>query len=207
MKTICILSQKGGSGKTTVALALAVHATMRRKLTLVIDLDPQGSSIKWSERRESDAPTVVSAQAVGLPRILDGARADGADLVVIDTAPHSEAASLTAAKASDLVVIPCRGSIHDLEAVENSVTVAQLAKKPVVVLFNAMPPNAPRMAEDARAAVEESYGVPVLPVHLCQRSDHIHAATEGKAPSDYAPQGKAAAEVAAVYQRIMKLVG
>jgi len=206
MKTITILSQKGGSGKSTLATALAVYADTHRKLALLVDLDPQGSSVKWFERREAESPATVSAQGVALPRILEAARADGVDLVFVDTAPHSESAAMQAAKVCDLILIPCRGSIHDIEAVENTVTVAQLSGKRAVVVLNAIPPNAPRMVEDVREAIESTYSVPVLSSWLCHRSDFVHSATEGKTPVDYAPQGKAAGEVAAVYKSIIKLV-
>jgi len=78
MKTIAIISQKGGSGKTTLALNLAVAATRSGHQCAVIDIDPQASAKCWHDLRQDDAPVVVSAQAARLPEIIDAARLNGA---------------------------------------------------------------------------------------------------------------------------------
>ena len=83
MKVIALISQKGGSGKTTLATSLATQGYIEGLKTLLIDLDPQGSSYKWGKRRTIPAPTVMTAQAVGLEQILEGAKEQGVDLVVI----------------------------------------------------------------------------------------------------------------------------
>lgn len=92
MKTIAVISQKGGAGKTTIALNLAVAAVRSGHQCAVIDIDPQASAKCWHDLRRDDAPVVVSAQAARLPEILQTAKQNGADLVIIDTAPHSESA-------------------------------------------------------------------------------------------------------------------
>ncbi len=114
MKVVAILSQKGGTGKTTVSLHLAVAAERRAKSVAVIDLDPQASSAGWKDSRASDTPVVVSIPHTRLAQALQTAEEAGADLALIDTAPHSEAAAVAAAKAADLVLIPCRPGILDL---------------------------------------------------------------------------------------------
>src|ERR1039458_10336800 len=109
LKTLAIISQKGGAGKTTLALNLAVAAESIGVPTVVIDLDPQASAKTWHDIRvRKDAPFVVSAQAIRLDEVIEVSRANGAELVMIDTAPHSESAALGAARAADLVLIPCR---------------------------------------------------------------------------------------------------
>ena len=199
MKVISLLSQKGGSGKTTLALSLAVHGDSQDKATMVIDLDPQSSAAYWSERRESESPLVVSAQAQGLPRLLEDAQNNNGDLVLIDTAPHSENAAMKAVAVSDTVLIPCRASIHDIDAIANSVNIAQLQRKTACVVLNAVPPNAPKMIADISEAITSTYGIEVLPITIAQRSDFVHSATAGQTPTDFAPKGKAAAEIAALY--------
>ena len=141
MKVIAILSQKGGAGKTTIALHLAVAAERDGRSAAIIDLDPQASATSWGDSREAETPAVVSAQAARLPQVLEAARDAGADLVVIDTAPHSESAALAAARAADLILIPCRPAILDLRAIGTTIDLAKLAGKPAAVVLNTIPPS------------------------------------------------------------------
>ena len=94
MKVIAVVSQKGGVGKSTLSLATAVAATAEGLAVAVIDLDPQVTASSWSDRREEETPVVISTQAARLPRVLEAAEGEGADLVVIDTAPRAEQAAL-----------------------------------------------------------------------------------------------------------------
>ena len=105
MKTIAIISQKGGAGKTTLAIHLAVAATLAQMNTVVIDLDPQASAAKWADRRKAEVPVVISAHASRLHHVLDNARSTGGELAFIDTAPHSDKAALDAARAADVVLV------------------------------------------------------------------------------------------------------
>jgi chromosome partitioning protein len=89
MKTIAIISQKGGAGKTTVAVHLAVAAEQHGWKTALFDLDPQASAASWADKRNNQPPAVVSAQAVRLPNLLEQAAAQSADLVIIDSAPNA----------------------------------------------------------------------------------------------------------------------
>jgi chromosome partitioning protein len=116
MQTIAIISQKGGTGKTTLALNLAVAAEMSGRPAAIIDLDPQASAKEWSKSRERETPVVVSAHASQLEEILGAARANGAALTIIDTAPHSERDALAGARAADLILIPrhSRSARHGL---------------------------------------------------------------------------------------------
>ncbi len=203
MKTICLLSQKGGSGKSTIACSLAVCADSHDQGAVIIDLDPQSTATKWSERRDEKSPFVIPAQPIKLGDVIEEAREAGADIVLIDTAPHSTGAVSKAIELADLVLIPCRASVNDIDAIENSVQIAGYHKKDCAVVINGLPPNAPNVFKDAKQAITESYGVKVLPTAICQRSDFVHSATEGKTPTDYAPNGKASGEIEALYQHIM----
>ena len=94
MKTIAIISQKGGAGKTTAAIHLAVAAEQRCMNTAIFDLDPQASAASWSDKRKPPSPAVVSAQAARLPSLLEQAVMQSADFVIIDSAPNADAAYL-----------------------------------------------------------------------------------------------------------------
>lgn len=206
MKTIALLSQKGGAGKTTLALHLAVAAESSGVQTAVIDLDPQASASGWGDSRDMDMPVVVSAQAARLAQVLQTAKEAGAGLAVLDTAPHSESAALAAARASDLILIPCRPAILDLRAIGSTIEIARLAGKPCAVVLNAAPTRSSGLAKDAQEAIA-GYGVPVVPVCITHRAAFFHALTAGLTAQEYQPSSKAADEIKQLYEWMCIQVG
>ena len=205
MKTLAVISQKGGAGKTTLALHLAVGAIAAGKSAAVVDLDPQASAAGWRDTRTAEEPAVVSAQAARLSQVLEAARGNGADLAIIDTAPHSEASALAAARAADLILVPCRPAILDLRAIGSTIDLARLAGKPSAVVLNAVPPRG-GLADEAAAAIG-NYGVPVSPIRLGHRAAFVHALTAGQTAQEYEPEGKGAEEVTHLYMWLCKQVG
>jgi chromosome partitioning protein len=198
MRTIAILSQKGGTGKTTLSLHLAVAAQQAGQAAVVIDLDPQASSAGWKDSRASEDPVVVSAPATRLPQALQAAESGGADIAIIDTAPHSGDVALAAAEAADLVLIPCRPGILDLRAIGTTARAVKLAGKRAYVVLNTIPPRASNVLADAKAAVAV-HGLDVAPVALQQRAAYAHALTAGQTAQEYERGGKAAEEIASLY--------
>src|SRR4051812_7098837 len=154
MKTVAIISQKGGAGKTTVAIHLAVAAEERGLRAAVFDLDPQASATSWADRRQNPTPAVVAAQPPRLSNLLDQAAAQAADLVLIDSAPNADAASLAAARAADMILVPCRPAAFDLNAIGTTLNLAAVAGKPAWVLLNAVPPYG-KLGEEATIALQE----------------------------------------------------
>jgi chromosome partitioning protein len=197
MKTVAVISQKGGAGKTTLALHIAAAAEAAGRPTVIIDLDPQASAAGWKDSREAESPVVVALPHTRLAAGLQAARDGGADLAVIDTAPHSEGAAMAAARAADLVLIPCRAGILDLRAIGTTAELVRLASKPAFVILNALPPQGSRILDDARQAVAV-HGIAVAPVTLQQRAAYGHALTVGQTAPEYEPEGKAADEIAAI---------
>ncbi len=198
MKIVAVLSQKGGTGKTTLSLHLAVAAHRAGHVAVVIDLDPQASAAGWKDSRKDEAPIVISVPAARLPQALQAAADGGADLVVLDTAPHSGEVALAAAEVADLVLIPCRPGILDLRAIGATARVVKLAGKPAYVVLNTVPPRASNVLADARAAVAV-HGLEVAPVALQQRAAYAHSLTAGQTAQEYEGGGKAAEEITALY--------
>ena len=202
MKTIAIISQKGGAGKTTIAIHLAVAAEQRGMNTAIFDLDPQASAASWSDKRNNPSPAVVSAQAARLPSLLEQAATQSADLVIIDSAPNADAASLAAARAADLILIPCRPSAFDLNAIGTTLNLAAVAGKRAYVLLNAVPPQG-KVGEEARNALGAG-GVAVAGPVLHQLVAFSHAVNDGRSAQEFDPKSKAAAEIEALFAWVIK---
>ncbi|HYE51317.1 MAG TPA: AAA family ATPase [Azospirillaceae bacterium] len=204
-RVLSIISTKGGTGKTTIALNLAVSFREAKKAVVVLDLDPQATATAWSDARtEDDTLSVLSCQHGRLPAVLQAARDGGADLVIIDTAPHSEAAALAAAKAADLILMPLRPEIFDLRAMANTVEMIQVARKQPVAVLNAVPSRGPKVNE-ARSALEEMQ-LETAPVTLGNRAAFGYAAIASQGVSEYEPDGTAAVEVRALRKWVGKRI-
>ena len=139
MQIIALISQKGGAGKTTLAIAIAVTAEREGLTSVLVDLDPQASAAQWSDLREAETPVVTCTPAVRLASVLAAAQDAGAGLAVLDTAPHAAEAALAAARASNFVLIPCRPATADLVAIGASIDLIRIADKPGAVVINAAP--------------------------------------------------------------------
>ena len=114
MLTIALIAQKGGTGKTTVARCLAVAFERSVQASAIIDMDPQASASLWAKRREADLPEVIPTV---LPLLGDTLKAaeKSVKVALIDTPPKNADIAIAAAKAADLIIIPCRPQIDDIE--------------------------------------------------------------------------------------------
>ena len=201
MFTISILGQKGGTGKTTVALGLAVAAFRAGKVVAVIDLDPQASAANWKDRRAEDNPAVVSAQSSRLKQTLTAAEEMGAEIIIIDTAGRSDDSALNAARNADLVLIPTRTNIVELEVLPAAADIIRLAGNPrAFVVLNGVHPTATKQATEARELVQKTFGLTCAPVYLCHRAAYADAMTTGRTPQELDEDGKAAAELDALFR-------
>lgn len=207
MKTIAIISQKGGAGKTTIAVHLAVEAEQRGLATVIFDLDPQGSAASWGDRRRqlNPFPAVEAAQASRLNTLMDMARGQQADLAIIDSAPNADSASLTAARAADLILIPCRPATFDLNAIGTTLDLARVAGKPAWVLLNAVPSQG-KVGTEAADILKES-GVQVADLIIHHLVAFSHAVNDGRTASEYDPKGKAAQEIKELFAWVDKQTG
>lgn len=192
MKTVAIISQKGGAGKTTLALHLATAAALEGRNTAIIDLDPQASAANWADRREAELPVVLSAHASRLAHEMKRVEDMEGELLIIDTAPHSDSAALEAAKAADLILVPCRPAILDIEAISNTLDLVRTTGTPIYVVMNAVAPQGNEASEAAEAI--SGLDVGVCPVQLRQRVAFSRALINGQSAQEYEPGGKAARE-------------
>ena len=195
MRVVVFASAKGGVGKSTLAASLGVAALQAGEKPYLIDMDPQGSLAAWGSRRTADDPPVDRIDAVRLPSALAGLAGAGYSLAIIDTAGVDSVAA--AMRAADLVIIPARPSTLDLEA--SRPTLAALARldRPYAFVLNACAAGRSSRLEDASRALS-LLGVLAIPP-IVQRADHVDALGLGQGVTELAGDGKAAAEMAALW--------
>ena len=205
MKIVSLINQKGGVGKTTLSLHLATVFQDRGHDTVLLDLDPQASAAEWFDVRENELPPVRSIQPSRLDRTLDQARDIEADIVFLDTAPHTEASALAAARASDLILVPCQPKIMDLRAMRRTSDLIRMVKVPAWVVLNGVPHQG-TVADEAAEAITEDIGLPVAPVRLGYRIAFDRALITGQTAQEFEPEGKAAGEIERLYMWVCQHV-
>ena len=206
MITVCFVSQKGGVGKTTLAIHLATAMQASGRQTVVIDLDPQTSAAEWKDARQDEMPYVIAVPASRLAKALRTAQENGAEIAVLDTAPHSEGTTLDAARAADLILVPCQPSIMDLRAMRKTADILNYLKKPTYAVLNEVSAHG-TVADEAARAITAQFGMPVAPVRMGQRVAFNRCLLTGQTAQEYEPGGKAAQEVAALLEWVSEQVG
>src|SRR3954454_21189594 len=158
MKTIAILMQKGGSGKTTTAFNLAVAFALADHSTVLLDLDPQASACRIADGRGDVGPIVLDCAHARLAQTMQPAADAGAELCILDTPPKAESASLAAARAADLVVVPVQPARLDLDALQETRDILVIAKTPALVIISRAPPMPnSRVEAQTRELIGEGY--------------------------------------------------
>jgi chromosome partitioning protein len=192
MRVIAFVTQKGGAGKTTLALACAVAAEQAGQRVLVLDMDPQASASAWYENREAETPRLAKVTASELDQAMTKARAAGFKVVLIDTPGRDDPATAAAVRAADLCVVPCRPTPLDMKATPATAATIQRLGKAVAFVVTQAPARGFRISE-ARAALG-MLGM-VAPTVIASRSDHQDAYGAGLGVTEFDPKGKAAAEI------------
>ena len=200
MRIVAIVSQKGGVGKTTLAIHLTAEATRAGKKALLVDLDPQGNASRWAARRGDLPPDVSPESPAAIDTVLRDAEREGYDLVMFDTAPNADRTALRAAKAADLVLIPCRPSQFDIEAIGATLDLCEMARRPALVVLNAAPVRS-RVVEESREAME-GRGAKVCPVIVRERVAFRHCMPDGRVAGELDPEGTAAQEIKELYEAV-----
>lgn len=204
-RTLAIISEKGGAGKTIISVNLAVAAEAYGLATAIFDLDPRANSTVWGDNRPEKIPAVVPAQAPRLSRLLEQARENGTDFVIIDTPGNAPDIGAAAAAQADAILIPCRPVGPDLISIAVSVKLAQASGKPTFVVINAAPAQGVETAE--AIATISAAGVEVCPIVLQARKPFASRFHEGLSASDFDPRGKASAEIKELLLWVCEKVG
>jgi chromosome partitioning protein len=197
MKTIVITSQKGGSGKTTLAAHLAVEAERSDAgAAWLIDTDKQATLTLWHERREDDTPQRLKVPFARLAAGLDTLAAQGAAYCFIDTAPTISDQSAAVMRLADLVLIPVRPSPADLWAVAETVALVKETGKSF--LFVIMQAKSQAIITAQAVAALSQHGR-VAQAFIADRVPYAVAMTGSRTAPEIAPKSPAADEIAALW--------
>jgi chromosome partitioning protein len=198
MKTISVLSRKGGSGKTTVSVSLAIAAQQAGLKTVLADVDPMRSAAVVLASREDAASLLLETSAAKLRAVQAACRREGCDLLIIDTPPAPEADVARAVEIADLCLAVARPSALDVAAVAETIRLVRRRGGRGMIVLNQCPPlRGGAESPLTRAAVEqlEFTGLSVAKAKLRSRVAHQHAAGQSRGVTEWGPASEAAADV------------
>src|ERR1700733_862629 len=204
MHTIVLATQKGGSGRTTLAIGIALAAMQAGHTVRLIETDSQGTLSNWQARRAYAEPIVEPVYVASeIEQRLQAFRQSGVTLTIIDTAGGVSAATATAIRCADLCLIPARPTVADVEATASTLHIIRANDKPFAFVLNQTPIRGQRINNAATALADEAAldmsGVLAQPF-IVMRNDHQDALSSGLAVSEYAPHSKSADEVRGLWQ-------
>jgi len=213
MRVLAFASQKSGAGKTTLAGHIAVQAQRAgTKAVVLVDLDPDASLTDWFALREEDDVQFLVARSnlKDLPTKLEKLRADGVELVVLDTPPTLHQAIDESIKAADLVAIPTRPCAHDLAAAGATVELVQSHGKPFCFVVNGTEPEGELTPEVVMALAQHgSIATVSIPRSVAMLETMVDGRTVMELPDNPAPASEVAKLWDYLAKRLMKsgLVG
>lgn len=203
MKTIVIANQKGGSGKSTTTVHLAVAAESAGDGPVVIsDTDPQGSTVDWFNQRKREGietPRYAPLTLSGLSDYADALKAAGASYLFIDTAPSVGGVNPDLFAIADLILIPLNPTPTDLRALVKGLPVIKRSGKPFNFMLSRVRPNLRNNGGVAMAL--EALGL-VLPTRMHERVIYAESFAHGKTAFEIEPKGVASQELAGIWQAL-----
>ncbi len=205
---LTVAQQKGGAGKSTLAIHLAVAWSKAGKKVAIVDIDPQASVSHWDERRggngNGELPHVVKLSGWRTAGEVERLARDH-DLVLIDSPPHAATEARIAVRAARLVLVPMQPSLMDLWATQATLDMAKAERVPALIVLNRVPARS-RAAEEV-ASEAANIGVPLADARIGNRVALASALHRGKGITEYEASSTAAQEIEALAKEILVRVG
>jgi chromosome partitioning protein len=197
MHIVSFVTQKGGTGKSSLAISLAVAASESGLKVIVLDIDPQGTTGEWYKRRTGEAPAVQSISWANLSSRLYRLGQQGYDLAIVDTPGADSHGAAEAMKEAHFCLLPVRPSVADIEASKPTVRYLNEHNKPFAFVLNQCPTGG-RTSRTSNARMALQLLGSLCDPTLAHRSDHVDALASGLGVTEFNPFGKAADEVRTV---------
>lgn len=202
MKTIAVVSRKGGQGRSLISRSISVLTLIDQKSAGIIDTDAQLTIVLWGKRRKHTAPTIIPLGTGTIEGHKAAFRKANADLVVIDTPPNVQPVINLAIDQADSALIVTGVYGEDLEQVAVMAEMVKRLKKSAAIILNRVPQGASALRE-ARNALS-TFRLPICPTAIIQRVAHPYASVEGLTASEREPNSKAAEELSQMYVWLSK---
>ena len=205
MRTIAFVTQKGGSGKSTLSASIAVEAQAHRETVFMIDMDPQKSLTTWAKNRNDERLGVQAIAPSQLIAVLASLAASKVTLAIIDTPASLSDASEAAMMAADLIVIPVRPTVFDIWSSEATWRrIRELRRESVFVLNQCPIVQTNRRLQKGAAALEAMGGI--LQPMISARVDYQEAMLRGLGPTEINPTGAAAEEIQELWTSLRRRI-
>jgi chromosome partitioning protein len=209
MRTIAVIARKGGSGKTTLAVHLAIAAHLSGRNTVVADADPQRSAMEVLKPREAEGPPVIETTGRKLFALQVEVQRTGADLMIIDTAAGLEESLGHAIVLADLSLLVVRPTFLDIAAAVQSLQVIRRMRRAALVVLNQAPAPRDGVEPPAVKRTLEAFKLlraPVVPPIIRARSIYQTALEAGRAAQELAPDTPAAREMGDLWDFVDNMV-
>ena len=207
MKTIVIANQKGGSGKSTSTVHLAVAAEQARDGPVVIcDTDPQGSTVDWFNQRKRagfETPRYAPLTLSQLPNELRALEDAGASYLFIDTAPSIGSVNAELFAIADLILIPLNPTPTDLRALVKALPTIKNSGRPFNFMLARVRPNLRN--NDGVAMALDALGL-VLPARMHERVIYAESFAHGRTAFEIDPKGIAALELSSIWADVKERI-
>ncbi|HEX8164979.1 MAG TPA: ParA family protein [Beijerinckiaceae bacterium] len=201
MKAITFVTQKGGSGKSTLCINLAIAAQEAGRSVCILEMDRQATISDWAEHRAGETPEVAQIDATKLAEVMRTLHGSAYDFAFIDTPGVDSPGTLAAIRAADLCIIPCRPTPADLRAFKPTLAAVYRLEKRFAFVLNQTPPRSYRI----RDAADGLSVLGILPdTNIVSRTDYQDALGMGQGVTEFNPKGAAADEIRRLWSWIEK---
>ena len=210
MKTLAVMSRKGGAGKTTVAVNLTLAARAMGVKAVLADADPLRSASEILRDREEAAGLIFETSASKLFALTEASRRAGAELLIIDTPAAPEADVAEAVKVADLCLAVSRPTYLDLAAAVRSVAIIHRLGREGLVVLNQCAPSRNGVEPPAVVKALEALrfaGLPVTPIALRSRLIYQTAFAHARSVLEIDGNGPASSEVRELFAEVWRRLG